>query len=437
MVKKDIYGSAEPSTVSPVDPSSTRTGRAHTEDSEAASDRRLSRRALCATVGTAALGGLAGCNLLGPSTPTAPLFSGDWYSFGNGMANTNYVPGGLPEVTESDILQPARWLYAPPVVYDGVVYFVGSRRITAVTPAGDIQWERRLEAELTGVPAVDQAREQLYVSVERSPPDGDTSADRAGVAVLSLGSGDIINTVSVGGEHTYGVTPAGNDIYARSATSCVRIAPDGTERWRQSLQPLQYDEINLGDSTATQIAPAVTDDAVYVPGQDSLVKLDRDTGQEQWRVRVEHAYAASVIDDAGVIQTGWEEIVAVDHTGTVRWRRDLQSRAAAATAPNGDIYVIANDLHELDPATGETTWQTHLSSEGTAAPIVTADSVLVVDGNLRVFRRTTDLGPLASRTRWELSSVHAVEYSSPVVANGHIFVSGPAGLIAVQPGQDG
>jgi outer membrane protein assembly factor BamB len=213
------------------------------------------------------------------------------------------------------------------------------------------------------------------------------------------------------------------------------LAPDGTERWRQSLDPLVYDEYRLGDSTATQIAPAVTGDGVHVPDRDALVRLDRDSGDERWRVPVDTPYAASVVDDGGVVQTGWQETVAVDSSGEVRWRRDLHSRAAAATA-DGDVYVVGSDLHELDPETGETNWQAHLPSEGTAAPVVADDTVLVPTGDVRAFRRDAGglLGP--ARERWRFSSVHASDYSSPVVAAGRVFVVGPAGLLALRPAEE-
>ncbi len=253
------------------------------------------------------------------------------------------------------------------------------------------------------------------------------------VTVLSLADGEVFGTVRVGDRRTYGVTIAENDMYARSATACVRLAPDGTERWRQSLNPLIYDEYNLGDSTATQVAPAVTADGVYVADRNALVKLDADSGEEQWRVAVDTAYAPSVVDEGGVVQTGHQETVAVDHAGEVRWRRNLHSRAGAATAANGNLYIAAGDLHELDPETGETTWQAHLPSEGTAAPVVTTEGVLVVTGDVRLFRREAGgfLGP--DREQWRLSSVHAIEYASPVIAAGRTFVVGPAGLVALRP----
>lgn len=254
------------------------------------------------------------------------------------------------------------------------------------------------------------------------------------MTVLSLANGEVVGSPRVGDGRTYGVTVVDGDVYVRSATTCVRLAADGTERWRQALAPLVYDEFNLGDSTATQIAPAVAGDGVYVPDRNALVKLDVDTGEERWRVPVDTPYAASVVDTDGIVQTGWQETVAVTHTGEVRWRRDLHSRAAAA-ASDGNIYVAAGDLHELDAETGETNWQAHLPSEGTAAPIVTDDSVIATTGDVRAFRRTADglLGP--DRERWRTSSVHASVYSPPVVAAGRVFVAGPGGLLALSPGE--
>jgi outer membrane protein assembly factor BamB len=379
---------------------------------------------------------LAGCSAVGDNSDTAPFHDGDWRSYGNGPANANRVSSGAPEADDSDILASGGWPYTPPVVQDGVVYFAADRRVVAVTPDGDEQWERRLDREISGAPALDPNRNRLYVPTRVVRTSDALDPAPASVTVLSLADGKVIDTVRVGDRRTYGVTVAEGDMYARSATACVRLAPDGTERWRQSFDPLVYDEYNLGDSTATQVAPAVTAEGVYVPDRNAIVKFDPESGEERWRVPVDTAYAASVIDDDGVVQTGHRETVAVDHSGEVRWRRDLHSRAGAATAANGDVYVAAGDLHELDPETGETTWPAHLPSEGTAAPVVTDEDVLVVTGDVRVFRREMGGFLAPEREHWRISSVHAVEYSSPVIAAGRTFVVGPAGLVVLKPGQN-
>ncbi|WP_277542317.1 outer membrane protein assembly factor BamB family protein [Haloarcula laminariae] len=397
-------------------------------------DSEPSRRAALTALGTALTGSLAGCNAL-REDDTAAFHGGDWHSYGNGPTNANRVPGGAPEPGDARLLEPANWAYVPPVVHDGVAYFATDQRVVAVAADGTEQWSRDLDGEACGVPAIAPEPARLYVPTSAEPA-GDEDRRRASVHVAALAGGAVLDTYRLGSELTYGVTVAGGDLYARSSTTCVRLAPDGTERWRQSLEPLVYDEYNLGDETATQVAPAVTADAVYVPDRDALVKLDRETGSERWRVAVDTPYAASVADDGGVVQTGWQETVAAGPDGSVRWRRDLHSRAAAAVDA-GDVYVIDSDLHELDGETGETNWQVHLPSEGTAAPVVTDDSVVVASDDVRAFRRETGglFGP--DRTRWENTTGAVSAYASPVVAAGHLFVASSRGLQTFGVGDGG
>ena len=409
-----------------------------------------SRRAFLAASGTAVASTLAGCSLLGGRAEIAAFHDGDWLTYGNSPGNTNRVAGGAPEPDAHGILIPAGWSYAPPVVHEGVVYFGTDREVLAVTPDGDERWSRRLDsevpdpdseasgpdAEVTGAPALDPNRERLYVPTQAARQSSGPDPPPAAVTVLSLDDGEVLDVHRVGDDRTYGATVVDGDVYVRSATACVRLAPDGTERWHRSLEPLVYDEYNLGDSTATQVAPAVTGEGVYVPDRDALVKLDPGSGEERWRVPVDTPYAAPVVDDEGVVQTGWQGTVAVDRAGEVRWRRDLHSRAAAA-ADDGDVYVAGNDLHELDAGTGETNWRTHLPSEGTAAPVVTDESVLAATGGVRAFRRDVDGFPTPDRVRWRTSSVPVTAFSSPVVAAGRVFVVGPPGLLALRAEADG
>jgi len=298
--------------VPPAPPPSTQDSPVQSEPPRSSSPRfRASRRAVLAAVGTTLASTLAGCNTPGENSDPAPFHDGDWHSYGNGPANANRVSSGTPEADDHDVLASGGWPYAPPVVQDGVAYFAADRQVVAVTPDGDEQWERRLDREVSGVPALDPGRNRLYVPTRVVRMSDAPDPAPASVTVLSLADGEVIDRVRVGDRRTYGVTIVEGDVYVRSATGCVRLAPDGTERWRQSLDPLIYDEYNLDDSTATQVAPAVTADGVYVPGRDALVKFDPESGEERWRVPVDTAYAPSVIDDTGVVQTGHRETVAV------------------------------------------------------------------------------------------------------------------------------
>ena len=423
--------------MSPADHSSDRDGPARSGPGRPTSSRSCSsRRSVLAALGVGTAGALAGCNAVGVGQDSPSFTDGDWYSYGNGPANTNYVSSAVPEVGGHDRLAPASYPYAPPVVHDGVVYFGNQRWVNAFSPAGDERWERLLDAEVSGALAIDPGRGRLYVPVR--PRRSASGTGGARVMVLSLTDGRVIDTLHIGEDKTYGVTIVDGDLYVRTANACIRLAPDGTERWRRPLDPLVYDEYRVRDIGASQVAPAVAEGGVYVPDRDALVKFDPESGEERWRVPVDTAYAAPVVDDGGIVQTGAIETAAVDHSGAVRWRRDLQSRAAAATAPNGDVYVSAESgLRELDPETGETNWQAHISGVVTAAPLVTDRSVLVADGGGRAFRRETGGLLTPDRERWENRSVGVVQSMSPVIAAGRALVVTHRGLVAFKPTSDG
>ncbi len=72
---------------------------------------------------------LAGCSALADGEDTVTFYDGDWRQYGNGSKNANRVAGGAPEPDEQTSLTSAGWAYAPPVVYDGVVYFATARRV--------------------------------------------------------------------------------------------------------------------------------------------------------------------------------------------------------------------------------------------------------------------------------------------------------------------
>lgn len=416
----------------PTTPPSTQSEASQLVESDS-SQHRVTRRAVLAAAGTATASAVAGCSTLSSGSETSPLYDGDWLSYGSGSTNANSVEGGAPALDDHTMLTSAPWPYAPPAVHDGLVYFATGQRVVALTVDGTEQWNSRLDNTVSGAPAIDPDRARLYVPTRVVPTTDGPNPAPASVTGISLTDGEVIGTPCVGDGRTYGVTVHDGDVYARSATACVRLAPDGTERWHTSLEPLAYDEYNLGDSFATQIAPAVTHDGVYVPDRDALVKLDPATGDERWRVSVDTPYAAPVVNHGlGIVQTGWQETVAVEESGDVRWRRNLQSRAAAATT-EGDVYVVAGDLHELHGPTGETNWTEHLPSEGTAAPVVTDEYVLAASGDVRAFHRDAEGFLAPDRERWETSSIHAAEFSSPVVAAGRVFVVGPRGLLALRP----
>jgi len=401
--------------------------------------RRRSRRAVLAAAGTGAVASLAGCSALASDADPGSFDGGDWHSYGNAPGNRNRVVGGAPEPTDHEVLAPADWPYAPPVVHDDTAYFASERAALAVAVDGTDVWTAPVAAgtderrAVSGAPALDPKEGLLYVPTRVVPRSDGPDPAPAYVTAFALADGEPAWTTRVGDGRAYGVTVHGRDVYVRSATACLRLGPDGTERWRTAMEPLAYDEYNLSGEFATQVAPAVGNAGVYVPDRNALVKLEPGTGDERWRVDAAAPYAAPVLDDGGVVQTGWQGVVATDRFGDVRWRRDLQTLAAAAVGDT-DVYVAGTDVHELDGTTGETNWSTRLGRGGgaTAAPIVTDGSVIVDDDHPVAYRRDAGglLGP--DRERWSYTQPHTSAYATPVVAAGKLFAVGPAGLHAIE-----
>lgn len=386
------------------------------------------RRELLLLSGTAITATVAGCTVPGSDDSDGSYDGGNWHSFGNGPTNSNRVAGGAPEPTDHESLLSTDWSYPPPVVHDGSVYLATERWVGTVSKSGDEQWSQHLDAVGSGAPAIDPDKGQLYVPTRDVQNADSPDSVPASVTVLSTTDGTVRSEHHIGDSRTYGVTVVDNHVFARSASTCVKLTPDGTERWRRPLDPLSPSLYDLQEFTTAQAPPAVTGDAVYTPVRDALVKLDPATGEEDWRVPVDTPLAAPSVNERGVVQTGWKGTVAVDHSGDVRWRRDLHTLAAAAV--DGDtIYIVTpSALYELDGDSGETNWQTHLP-DGATAPVVTDDTVLVVSGGeLQAFHR--DDSPVSGRERWRTASVGLSRFTSPVVAAGRIFVIGSHGLLA-------
>jgi outer membrane protein assembly factor BamB len=392
-----------------------------------------------AATGTALVGSLAGCSSFGGESTPPAFHDGDWDAYGNGPANRNRVRGGAPEPADASLLASTNWPYAPPVVHDDTAYVASGERVVAVQANGVEAWQRPGESRVvvSGAPALDPDEGLLYVPKRTVPRvDGPDPAPAFLVAYDSE-TGFEQWRARVGDDRAYGVTVHDGDVYVRSATACVKLGSDGIERWRTPMAPLAYDEYSLDGDFATQVAPAVENTSVYVLDQNALVKLEPGTGDELWRVDANAPYAAPVLDDGGVVQTGWQGVVATDRYGDVRWRRDFQSLAAAAV-DGTDVYVAARDLHELDGTTGETNWSTRLSSGelATAAPIVTDDSVVVDDNPPVAYRRDAG-GPLGpERERWAATGTQTSAYASPVIASGRLFAVGPSGLYGFEPADE-
>ncbi|MFC7172582.1 PQQ-binding-like beta-propeller repeat protein [Haloplanus litoreus] len=208
-------------------------------------------------------------------------------------------------------------------------------------------------------------------------------------------------------------TVDGDAIYVAFDGDLVKLAiDDGDEVWT-------VDAGHAADAT-----PALHDDTVYATvwnGGESvprgLVAVDAGDGSERWRALTENDVNASPTPtgDAVFVGGGFEngEVAAVEHDGTVRWRRDL-GEYSAAPAVVGDRVVYATgeaaSVVALDAVTGDRLWERSVDGRAVAAPTVAGDAVVVADerGGIR------SLGVDTGDVRWNASVVGAVRRSVAV-----------------------
>ncbi len=128
-------------------------------------------------------------------------------------------------------------------------------------------------------------------------------------------------------------------------------------------------------------SPAVVGGVVYVGMYDSVKALDAKTGKTLWKF------------DAGYISSSPAVADGVVYAGSV----------------NGSVYA-------LDAATGTKLWSLYTGNSVWAAPTVVDGVVYVASGNIYALDAAT------GTELWSFAPGGTVEYSSPAVANGIVYV---------------
>jgi outer membrane protein assembly factor BamB len=205
----------------------------------------------------------------------------------------------------------------------------------------------------------------------------------------------------------------GDAVYVAFDGNLVNLAiGDGDEAWT----------VDAGHASAA--APAVHDGVVYLPvwnGGESvprgLVAVGADDGTERWRALTDNDINASPTptDDAVFVGGGFENstVAAVEHDGTVRWRRDLGEYAATPAVHDGRaVYATGESASvvALDTETGEPVWEQSVDGRTTAAPAVAGESVVVADETGTVRR----LDIASGEERWHATVDGRVEHSTAV-----------------------
>ncbi len=121
-------------------------------------------------------------------------------------------------------------------------------------------------------------------------------------------------------------------------------------------------QYNLGESGASLLVPAVTQNAVYgASGMGGLIRLNRATGKMDWRVETSVKISGGVGSGAGLVLVGSNkgDVVAYDEEGSLRWKSRVSSEVMSAPqVSDGMVIVRSGDgrITGLNAEDGKQAW---------------------------------------------------------------------------------
>lgn len=119
---------------------------------------------------------------------------------------------------------------------------------------------------------------------------------------------------------------------------------------------------NVGDLGTDLLQPALTKDAIYsASGKGSLMRLDRATGKQVWRIQTGIIVSGGVASGDGLVLIGGDkgDVLAYDEDGKLRWKSLVSSEVLSVSqVADGMVMVRSGDgrIAGLNAADGKRVW---------------------------------------------------------------------------------
>ncbi|NUB93323.1 PQQ-binding-like beta-propeller repeat protein [Haloterrigena sp. SYSU A121-1] len=406
-----------------------------------------SRRRLLAGVGLGAVGIAGGASVLGDGLRTsigvasaADSAEVDWPMARYDAAGTGFNPDTSgpkddPRIAwEGTFDRTGGFGMGPPILADGTVYASTDELVAFDAATGDVRFsygDAHRFSSPAHVPSSIYRTETLAVAT----PGGIVGLNAGGGLKLFgrrfgderwevsagesgfdfFGSTEVPPPVTVD-ETVYGVVPETSDVVALEADS-------GRERWRRTVE---YSDI----ASEALRRPAVRDGTVFVTAwPHQLRAFDAETGDEEWRDELDEqtVLAPTATDDAVVVPTR-SGVTTYEADGSdVRWKRDLEGNATegAAAVADGTVFLADSNqsLHALDLETGDEEWSVSFATPTT--PVV-ADGVVYVTNGAEIIAFDAETGDelFAYESEWT--------FSPPAVGDGVLYAVDGDRLLALE-----
>lgn len=178
--------------------------------------------------------------------------------------------------------------------------------------------------------------------------------------------------------------------------------PADLQDFREMVSPKVSWTASVGENDG-YLTPAVTDNAVYAAGGDSLYRLDRLTGDKVWQVEAGSRIVAGVGSDGlhQAVVTDRGELEVYDAEGKFAWRASLSAETDVPPLVGQGLVVVKTSdtrITAFDVVTGERRW--HYQGQ---APALTLQAFSQMTwspaGILAGRQRTTS----RARSQWQAS----------------------------------
>lgn len=119
---------------------------------------------------------------------------------------------------------------------------------------------------------------------------------------------------------------------------------------------------DIGDSGANLLRPALTKDAVYgVSGKGALVRIERASGKQVWRVESDILVSGGVGAGEGLVLIGGNkgDVLAYGEDGKLRWKSRMPSEVLSVPEVAGGVVLVRSGdgrIAGLDAADGKRIW---------------------------------------------------------------------------------
>lgn len=119
---------------------------------------------------------------------------------------------------------------------------------------------------------------------------------------------------------------------------------------------------NVGDLGTDLLQPALTKDAIYsASGKGSLMRLDRATGKQVWRIQTGIIVSGGAASGDGLVLIGGDkgDVLAYDEDGKLRWKSLVSSEVLSVSqVADGMVMVRSGDgrIAGLNAADGKRVW---------------------------------------------------------------------------------